>query len=119
MEGLLRQWLFLGDPKGCAGVKEQRNVHTYLRSPHARSPHSGSAGSVRSTPSGIVTVPFIQPISGWRPDFSAGSIFGVPACLSRRNTSLRAAISTCSLRKPASSQARVITLFVGELLHHA
>ena len=35
--------------------------------PHAASPQSGSAGSVRSTPGAIVTVPFIHPKSGMPP----------------------------------------------------
>src|SRR3981189_298179 len=97
----------------------------YFWSPHARSPHSGSAGSVRSTPGAMRTVPFIQPIRGWRFEaplpllsFEEFSELGESE-RTLRNTSVPSSMSTCSLRKPASSQAFVITLLKELLLHQA
>src|SRR5690242_6558967 len=81
-QSFAREGLLLADPDRGARVKEQRELRghfrsAHVRSPYAASPHSRSAGCVRSTPSAIVSVPFIQPISGWRP-FVVTSTDGAP-----------------------------------------
>src|SRR5258708_32970700 len=65
--------------------------------------------------------PFNAPSNGWYlswplPPFSPSA--ELTGLSTRRNTSLRPAISTCSLSKPASSHTRVMTLLSGLLLHH-
>src|SRR3954454_19757141 len=93
----------------------------------SRSAHSGSAGSVRSTPGGTNVMSFSAPQSGWRPSsvaygFGAASAKPSPAALglvNRTKTSFRASISTSALSKPALSQPLVITLLEGLLLPQA
>src|ERR1700694_497212 len=95
-------------------------------------PDAGSAGCVRSAPGGIRIKPRKNPNKGWRddvppalrPDGARASSpsenpedFGGES--SRRNTSLRPAMSTRSVRYPASSQVLVTTLLNALLLHHA
>src|SRR5207244_2454016 len=93
----------------------------------SRSAHSGSAGSVRSTPGGMRTRPFSAPNRGCRSpglaaalgDAGEGEDSPAPGLRTRRNTSLRAFTSTCSVRNPAASHTLVMTLLLGLLLHQA
>jgi len=90
----------------------------------------GSTGSVKSTPSAIITVPLRQPKTGWffldtepdtvvdvesraddSPEFRFSKIL--------RNTSFSLSMLTFEDLYPASSQACVMTLLEGLLLHHA
>src|SRR2546422_7483711 len=127
-QSFARERLLLADPDRGACVQEQRQLRGHFRcapvpSSYAASPHSGSAGCVRSTPSAIVSVPFIQPIKGWR-SLVVTSIDGAPVSRdgserTRRKATRRPFMSTSSLSKPASFQALVMTLFCALLLHHA
>src|SRR4051812_21743064 len=67
----------------------------------SRSAHSGSAGSVRSTPGGTKVMSLSAPRIGWRPSLVAYGLAKPPlaslALATRRNTNLRALISTCVL----------------------
>src|SRR5262245_34047451 len=112
--GFARKLLRLADPDRGACIEEQRKLRGHfrsadVRSPYAASPHSGSAGCVRSTPFAIVRVPFIQPINGWRSSVVT-STDGAPILTdaserTRRNATRRPFMSTSSLSKPASFHA--------------
>src|ERR1700731_1145928 len=66
----------------------------------SRSAHSGSAGSVRSRPGGTKVMSFSAPRIGWRQSLVTYGLAKppfAPALATRRNTSLRALISTRAL----------------------
>src|SRR5665213_1513626 len=112
----------IGQPEGRTGVEQNGAKH------QASASQTSPGGSVRLAPGATWTVPE-SAARTLESTLTAGAGAGSPPELPppsgrvgralRRNTSFRALMFTRSVRKPASSQTRVMVLLDGLLLHHA